>query len=93
MADDLNPRARDFDELLDSVPTPNVAARTEKSSRYALVVRVPIRRRWFNSPPLSWMISTRTHRGLGLDKIGAEIYQMCDGRTWSERIIEKFSRR
>ncbi len=93
MADDLDTSARNYDELLDSVPTPNLSAKTEKSSQHALVVRVPIRKRWFNSAPFNWIMPTRTHRSLGLDAVGREIFQMCDGRTRAERIIEKFSRR
>ena len=93
MADTLDPDARSFDELLDSVPVRNVSARTEKSDRHALVVRVPIRKRWFNSPPLNWIMPAREMRSLGLDRVGHEVYQMCDGRTRTERIIEKFSHR
>ncbi len=80
-----------FDDLLDSVPTPSDA--TEEHSAYAdgRVLRVPLARRWYNGKPFSWLLPFRQHRSLRLDGPGNEVWGMCDGQTTMEAIIDRFS--
>lgn len=82
-----------FDDLLDSRPTPNESVRAGESSVHGLVLRVPLRKRWYMRPPVSWVLPVRDHRSLALDAIGREVWEMCDGRTTTEAIIERFSLR
>ena len=76
--------------LLDSVPVANEAARVEKHGE-GLVVYLPIRPRWWMSPPMSWVLPYRTERGVALDPLGSEVYRAVDGRQTIEQIVVAFA--
>jgi len=80
-----------FDDLLDSVPTPNEAVEENPSSLHGTVLRVPLRKRWYMHRPISWLLPFGGQRSLALDKLGREVWRMCDGRTCTEAIIDRFS--
>lgn len=79
--------------VLDAVPMHNQAARTEASDKDATVVYVPVRKRWFNGPPFTWLLPLRNEKRYVLDPVGAEVWRACDGRTTVEAIVEGFARR
>ena len=81
-----------FDDLLDSLPVRSESVELAESGLHAAVLRVPLRRRWYMRAPLSWMLPLRTHRALALDAPGREVWEMCDGQTTTETIIDRFSR-
>ncbi|MCC7147092.1 MAG: PqqD family protein [Phycisphaeraceae bacterium] len=81
-----------FAQLLQATPTPNRAVRRERRQK-DLVVYLPLRRRWFNAPPFSWLLPFRTEKAVGLDHLGTEVYEACDGRTAVQAIIEDFALR
>ncbi len=78
-------------DLLDSVPVANKAVRVEKHGE-GLVVYLPIRQRWWMSPPLSWVLPYRSERGVALDGLGSEVYRSVDGRQTVEQIVVAFAR-
>ncbi len=80
-----------FDDLLDSVPVPNQAVRAEPHRAGGLVLRVPIRKRWYMNPPFSWLMPFRQTRSLGLDRLGREVWQLCDGDRRTEAVIDTFA--
>ena len=41
-------------------------------------------------PPLSWIVPFKRERRSGLDALGAEIWQLCDGSRTVEQIIDVF---
>lgn len=90
------PRERDAGDwraLLRAVPQPNAAARVDQPSRDEVVVRVPTRRPWYlQAPPLSWVVPVRPERTVRLDRLGAEVWRMCDGRCTVESVVERFAR-
>ncbi len=85
-------------DLLDAVPVPNESVRAEPqpSGRGpgggGIVLRVPLVRRWYMRPPLSWVMPFSRERAVGLDRLGREVWEACDGRRTAEEIIERFSR-
>lgn len=79
-----------LEALLDAVPVANRAARVEQHGQ-GVVVYLPIQRRWWMKPPLSWVLPYREERGVSLDKLGAEVYHAVDGKQTVEQIIVSFA--
>jgi hypothetical protein len=73
------------------VPVVNHAVRIEKQTA-GLLLWVPIRKRWWMEPPLSWILPYRTEKGVALDALGRQVLEACDGQATVERIIEGFAR-
>ncbi len=78
--------------ILDAVPVRNQAVRSEKYGE-GLLLKTPIAPRWWMGPPFSWLMAYRKERGVALDKLGAEVWEACDGDTTLETIIERFADR
>ena len=76
--------------LLRTVPVANRAA-TVKIAGEGLHVLLPIRRRWWMRPPLSWVLPYREHRTVALDRLGREVYEAVDGRRTVEAIVERLA--
>jgi len=85
------PRA--FSDLLGATPVHNHAARSERRGENDVVVRVPLRRRWFMGPPLSWVLPLSRERVVSLDRLGAEVWEYCDGQRTTRQIIDDFAGR
>jgi hypothetical protein len=89
----INPdKPVDLSEMLDALPMPNHAVRVEDKGDGALVLHVPIRQRWYNGPPLSWILPFRKERSIALDQLGREVWIACDGKRNVEAIVEAFAR-
>lgn len=82
-----------FEALLRAVPVRNTEVRAERGDGHEVVLYVPLRQRWFNRPPFSWVLPLSRHRAVGLDRLGAEVWEACDGRTPTESIVDDFARR
>jgi len=80
-----------FDDLLDAVPTPNSSARTEPA-KTGVHITVPTRRRWWMKPlSLIMPFQREPKHTLALDSLGREVWEMTDGRTRTETLIERFA--
>ncbi len=82
-----------FDALMQAVPVRNSEVWVERRGPHELVLYVPLRPRWFNRPPFSWVLPLSRHRAVGLDRLGAEVWDACDGRTPTESIVARFAQR
>lgn len=82
-----------FDQLLDSVPVRNEATEAEQVGRDELRIRVPFRKRWYMTPPVTWILPLGRCRTMRLDKLGREVWEMVNGRDRTEAIIERFADR
>lgn len=88
----INPDVElEIDTLLSAVPVRNESIRFEKHGDDQLLVYVPIKKRWYMGPPLSWIMPLSRDRVIALDKIGREIWELCDGQHRIEQIVEKFA--
>lgn len=76
--------------LLDAIPSANEAVRREEKDN-GLMLWVPIEKRWWMGPPLSWLLPFHDERGVALDAIGRQVFDACDGERTTERIIEEFA--
>ena len=80
-------------DLLDAVPVRNASVRVETRSEGGLVLSVPMRRRWYMKPPLGWVLPFSRQRRISLDRLGAAVWEACDGRRTLEQVIERFADR
>lgn len=78
--------------MLAAIPTRNAAVR-EETRGDALVLFVPLRKRWWMNGPVSWCLPLRDEKGVALDALGQEVWQACDGQRDLETIIEAFADR
>jgi hypothetical protein len=78
-------------ELLSAIPVRNRAAQVEKDSPNELVLSVPLDQKWYMKPPVRWLFPFSTHRRMGLDILGAEVWRCCDGINTAEDIITRFA--
>ncbi|MGQ9662761.1 MAG: PqqD family protein [Kiritimatiellia bacterium] len=78
-------------ELLDAVPLVNRAARLLPGSKGDTLAEIPMRRPRFLVPPLSWLLPYSRVRRVHLDRLGARILALCNGKNTVEEIIETFA--
>ncbi|MGB2998043.1 MAG: PqqD family protein [Phycisphaerae bacterium] len=80
-------------DLLDAVPVRNQRVITEQQGGDRLVLRVPLRERWYMKPPLGWLMPFSRERRVALDRLGAAVWEACDGRRTIEEVVERFAGR
>lgn len=76
-------------QLLDAVPARNAAVRVEERGS-ALVLWVPIKRRWWTGL-IGSLLPLRDERGIELDDLGQQVWKLCDGERSLEAVIEAFA--
>ena len=88
----INPDAKiSLEAILSAVPMHNEAVDCTKDSEDEIVLRVPLRKRWYTGKPFSLVFPFRTHRAVALDRTGREVWKACDGKKRTEDIIEYFA--
>jgi hypothetical protein len=78
-------------DLLDAVPLRSQTVRGEKRPDGGWLLRVPLRRRWYTRPPLAWLVPLSRDRAVGLDQLGSEVWEACDGRRTVQEIVDLFA--
>lgn len=78
--------------VLDLVPTPNRAVRSERRG-VALILWLPWQRPWWTRGLTRWLLPWRDERGFALDALGQEVWGACDGERSLEQIVETFAAR
>jgi len=84
--------AFDLERLLTAVPSANRAVREEQRGG-ALVLFIPLRRRWWMAGPVSWCLPIRKERGVALDALGQEVWRACDGQRDIQQVVADFADR
>ncbi|MBD3393268.1 MAG: PqqD family peptide modification chaperone [Chitinivibrionales bacterium] len=82
-----------LEEMLRAVPLRNQAVRSDTRGEHELILRVPRRERWFTGPPFCWLFTVRREHGFGLDLLGREVWEACDGHRSVESIVDAFAAR
>ena len=77
--------------LLKAVPHRNVAMELTHRRDGSTLAALPLRRPKYLVPPISWILPYSSHRRVNLDRLGAGVLDLCDGRRSVESIIEKFA--
>ena len=78
-------------QMLESVPLRNVAARAERLADGTVRLYVRKVRPWYMKAPLSWLLQPRPERCLVLDRLGTEVWELCDGVRKVEDIVDCFA--
>jgi Coenzyme PQQ synthesis protein D (PqqD) len=79
--------------MMEAVPIQNIAARVERLPDGTLKAYVKKLRPWYMKPPLSWMMQPRSERCLLLDRLGTEVWVLCDGTRKVEEVVDLFANR
>ena len=77
--------------MLAARPMRNTAAEEAPAEGGGISISVKRVRPWYMVPPLSWIVPVRKHRIVQLDRLGAVVWQLCDGRHTVESIVDKFA--
>jgi hypothetical protein len=78
-------------ELLDAIPVRNRTVVVESRSDREAVLSVPLRKKWYMKPPFTVVFPFSTKRRVALDQLGLEVWDHCDGRSTTEKIVETFA--
>lgn len=78
-------------DILHAVPHVNEAMTLTSRPGGAVVAAVPMKRPKYLVPPISWVLPFSPVRKVELDRLGASVLEMCDGRRTVEKIVENFA--
>ena len=87
--------ADSWTDMLVARPIRNTAARvTAGQTDGELRIAVPSRPKawWYHLPPLNWIVRPPRERVLILDPIGSPVWDLCNGETTVEEIIQFFAK-
>jgi hypothetical protein len=79
--------------MLEAIPRRNLAAQVEVTDTGATRVSVPLRRPWWMIAPVKWVMHPTGRKTVGLDSLGTEVLELCDGSRSVERIVDEFAAR
>ncbi|MBD3422531.1 MAG: PqqD family peptide modification chaperone [Chitinivibrionales bacterium] len=79
-------------EILDSIPVHNEALAVEEHSDDGVLLKVPLKKKWYTGFPFSFFMPISKYRAVALDTTGEKVWNACDGITTTESIIERFAR-
>jgi len=79
-------------EALSALPMRNDALKTETTAKGEFLVTVPRRTDWVGRA-LALVFAVPKERKIALDQVGADIWELCDGRHTVEDIIAALTRK
>jgi len=79
--------------MLDARPVRNVTAQAAGSPNGEVSIAVATRRPRWLVPPLSWLVPLKPFRTVHLDRLGAQVWELCDGQRTVEAIVNAFAER
>jgi hypothetical protein len=79
--------------MLEARPVQNKAARVETADDGTLAVYVKKALPWYWRAPLTWVASPRAQRRVALDRLGSEVWRLCDGTRTVEAVVDAFAER
>jgi len=79
--------------MLMARPVRNAAADVAWTEEDELAIRVTVRRpRWLVGP-LAWIVPHKGVRTVRLDRLGAQVWELCDGENRVEDVVDVFAER
>jgi hypothetical protein len=76
------------EDLMRAIPCPNGTITVEKMDD-GVLVSVPLQKRWWVRPPVTWIFPISSHRRVQLDAVGSWVLALCDGKRNVEQVIEQ----
>ncbi|MDP7254066.1 MAG: PqqD family peptide modification chaperone, partial [Planctomycetota bacterium] len=86
----LTTNSASWREMLEARAVQNEAAEIESEEDGSTILNLKTKRPSFFFPPLSWLIRSPDKQRVSLDRLGTEVWRLCDGRT-VEQIIDLFA--
>jgi hypothetical protein len=84
----------DWRRMLDAAPLRNRAAAVKTDGNGERSITVPRERPWWLRIPLvGWAVAVGEKRTLRLDRLGSEVWDLCDGQRTVEGIVDDFAQR
>ena len=80
-------------KMLEARPVRNSAAEVLREEAETLTIKVKMKRPRPLLPPLSWFVRPRVTRTIRLDRLGTQIWELCDGERTVEDVVDEFARR
>lgn len=80
-----------WEAMLQARPVANAAAQIERADADEVKITVKKQRPWFLKPPLSWVVRAKSHRTVTLDRLGTQVWQLCDGQRTVEEVVDTFA--
>jgi len=77
--------------MLEARPVRNAAADTVREPSGDLGIAVKRKRPRWHVPPLSWVVSLKPTRTVRLDRVGSQVWGLCDGERTVEAIVDAFA--
>ena len=74
------------EEMLKAVPGRNRFV-TVVDREDGVLVTVPLARRWWVRPPLTWIFPVSSERRVQLDAVGKKVLDLCDGKRTVKDVI------
>jgi hypothetical protein len=89
-AADLSP-TDSWMSMLRARPQRNTAAAVKRTGDGALSIAVRTRRTALRLPPLRWLVPVTRERTAVLDRLGEQVWDLCDGSRTVEQVVEQFA--
>jgi len=77
-------------EQMSAIPCRNRAASVEQMGKGGgVLVCIPLAKKWWVRPPLTWIFPVSGQRRVQLDETGAWVLEQCNGNQTIEQIVER----
>lgn len=80
-------------KMLEARPVQNSAAEVRREARDTLSITVKTKKPSPLFPPLSWFIRPKAFRTVKLDRLGSQVWELCDGERTVEDVVDEFAQR
>ena len=90
-SDQLDATPGSWRQMLEATPVRNSAAAVKRRGSDGLSVEVKTIKPGYYVPPISWIMRVPEKRVAHLDRLGAEIWNLCDGVRTVEQIVDQFA--
>ncbi len=79
-------------QMLEARPVRNSAAEVLREEADVISIEVKMKKPRPLFPPLSWFVRSRTTRTIRLDRLGSQVWELCDGERTVEDLVDEFAR-
>jgi len=85
-------QAGSWRKMLGAKPVRNAAAEAAQEGQNELKISVKTKKPRYLVPPLSWIVPLRPTRAVRLDRLGSQVWNLCDGERTVEEVVDEFAR-
>ena len=88
-----HPERASWRSMLSALPARNAAAEVARTQEGGLRISVQRERPAWWAAPLSRLLRRPPRRTVILDRLGVEVWELCDGTRTVEQVVEEFARK